>query len=109
MNKVMSLLKSAPSVEAKATAYEKRIRENLEKEMIQPLKDKISRLETQIEDQLDFSLDTDLNKGVEKISRPEVEARVRKAIELKYDKSIIELELKLNQEAFNELFSDEEA
>jgi len=108
MNKVLSLLQTAPSIESKATSYEKRIRENLQKEMIQPIEDRISKLDTEIEDQLDFSLSTDLNKGIDKISRPEVEERIRKAIKLKYTRGLAKLELKLTQEAFDDLFEDDE-
>jgi len=108
MNKVLSLLQHAPSIESKAKDYEKRIRETLRKEMIQPIEDRIANLDTQIEDQLDFSLNTDLNKGIDKISRPEVEDRVRKAIKLKYSKGLAELELKLTKTAFDDLFEDEQ-
>ena len=107
MNKVLALLQTAPSVEAKAVSYEKRIRENLEKVMIEPLQKAISNLETKIEDQLDFSLDTDLNKGINQISRPECEERIKTAIKLKRDKKLLELDLKLTQESFDELFADE--
>lgn len=108
MNKVLSLLQTAPSIESKAKDYEKRIRVSLQKEMIEPIEDKIAKLETEIEDQLDFSLSTDLNKGIDKISRPEVEDRVRKAIKLKYNKGLAELELKLMKSAFDDLFEDEQ-
>ena len=108
MSKVLSLLKSAPSVEAKSVAYEARIREELYNEMILPLEQKIKTLDTQIEDELDFSLNTDLNKGINTISRPEIQARVKKAIQLKYQKGVASLELQLLYQGFEELFDDEE-
>jgi hypothetical protein len=107
MSKVLNLLKSTPSVEAKSVAYEARVKENLYKTRIQPILDKIREIETQIEDQLDFSLDTDMNRGISAISRPEVEKRLDTVMTLKYQLGVQEMELKLTMAGFNELFDGE--
>ena len=107
MSKVLDLLKNTPSVEAKSVAYEARVKGNLYKLRIQPILDKIREIETQIEDQLDFSLDTDLNRGISAISRPEVEKRLDTVINLKYQLGVQEMELKLTEAGFNDLFDEE--
>lgn len=108
MSKVLGLLKSTPSVELKSADYEKRMKNDLYNEMIRPLEDGISKLENEITDALDFTLNVDVNKGLLPVDRPTIQARVKKAIELKYRKGVQELELQLLGNAFDELFGEEE-
>jgi len=108
MNKVLGILRSTPSVELKSSDYEKRIRTDLYEEMIRPLEDGVRKLENEITDALDMSLNTDMNKGVIAPDRPTIQARIKKAIQLKYQKGVLELELQLLGNAFDELFEEEE-
>ena len=108
MNKVLGILRSTPSVELKSSDYEKRIKADLYDEMIRPLEDIVRKLENEITDALDMSLNTDVNKQVFAPDRPTIQARIKKAIQLKYQKGVTELELQLIGNAFDELFEEEE-
>jgi len=108
MNKLEGILKTSPSVEAKAADYAQRIKEDLDRKILQPLRDEVRRLNNEVKDQLDLSLSTDVNKGILPITRPEIQARVEKAIQAKYQLSVAKMELDFNQAGFDEIFGEDE-
>ena len=106
MSKALDLLKQAKSVEQRADKYSVRIKTSLEIEMIQPLKEKIEKIEDKIFDLENFSLDTNLNKGQKLMTKEDYEDRFREIINLSYEKEMVSLELKAKEKAFNNLFGE---
>lgn len=104
--KALDLLKTAKSVEARADKYAARIKSSLNIEMILPLKEKIEKIDDEIFDLENFSLDTNLNKGQKLMTKEDCEERFRKIINLNYQKEMLTLELKAKEKAFNTLFEE---
>ncbi len=52
----------------------------------------------------DFTLDTDLNRGLAKVTRDEVEDRFTKIINLEYELKLVDLELTVKQASFDNYF-----
>ena len=105
-NKVTEFLKKAPSTEARAEKFAQTISRNLQKSFLDVLIDKKEKMEDSLDSLLDFSLDTNLNKGVAPITREEAEKRIAKALDLKYELEMITLEINIKQKHFNEFFKE---
>ena len=109
MKKALQLMKQAPTTEERASKYVETIQRNLLKNYIDPVVDRKDNLEDKIASLLDFSLDTDLNKGVLPITREAAEDRLNKVLQLRYELKFVELELETKFKIFNEFFEDKDA
>lgn len=104
--RAIDIMKKSDSVATRAVKYNKIIRRNLKKSILDPLNDQKDALEDKIENLKDFSLDTNLNAGIKRIDREDCEKRFRDLIQARYDLSLLKLEIEEKTSIFKELFGN---
>lgn len=108
-NKAALLLKNMPNIEQRAEKFAETVKRNLQKSIIDELITKKENLEDQIDSKLDFSLHTDLNRGMQPVSREAAELRFREVIDLRYRLELVTQELAIKQDIFNDYFGSDPA
>lgn len=103
-NKALTLLRTNKTVNERAEKYTERIRKSLSLKIIDSLKEKIEKIDDKIFDLENFSLETNLNKGMKQLTKEDCEARFEEIIDLSFNKKVLELELAAKQEAFDAYF-----
>jgi TolA-binding protein len=103
--KAITLLKTNKSVSERAERFAEGIRKELEYDMILSLEKKLDSMDDKIFELEDFSLNTDLNKGMRRMTQEECKGRFKDIINLNYEKKLLQLELNAKREAFEALFS----
>lgn len=104
--RAIDIMKRSDSVATRAVKYNRIIRRNLKKSILDPLNDQKDALEDKIENLKDFSLDTNLNAGVKRIDREDCEKRFKDLIQARYDLSMLKLEIDEKTSIFKELFGN---
>jgi hypothetical protein len=103
-NKVLQMLSKGTTLSEKAKNIAENAKETLQKEILDELKAKIRKNENEIFDLEDMPLESDANKSIQALSRNEIESNLKRIINLKFEKRMLELELFEKQKAFDELF-----
>jgi D-Tyr-tRNAtyr deacylase len=106
--KALVLLKKSKSVDERAAQFVQVAKEDLYDDLIKPLKRKISDIDNSIFELTDFTLETNLNKGMRRMSSDDIKAQFTKVIELRYQKDLLEAELTSKEATFNYYFGLEE-
>ncbi len=103
--KALDLLKANVSIEKRAEKFAVSIKRNIQRDL-----DQLTAKKENIEDQLfeltNFSLSTDLNKGLRQMTKEDCEERFRKAIQLEYELKLLEVEIKIKTDSFNTYFGE---
>lgn len=102
--RAIDIMRKSDSVAARAVKYNKIIKRNLKKRLLDPLNDLKDQLEDKIDNLKDFSLDTNLNAGVKRIDREDCEKRFADLIQARYDLTVLKLEIGEKTAIFKELF-----
>lgn len=105
MSKAQQLLSSVKPVNERAEKYAERIKKSLSIKIIDGLQERIEKLDDKIFDLENFSLETDLNKGMKQLTKEDCEKRFEQIIELKFEKFLLDRELLVKKSAFDELFN----
>jgi hypothetical protein len=103
--KALSLLQKSKTVKERAEKYASRIAQSIKVDKIVPLEEEIEKIDDKIFDLQDFSLQTDLNKGLKRLTKEDCEERFAKIIDLQVEKTVLSLKLKATQDAYAELFT----
>lgn len=104
MNKALSLLKKRKSVTERSEQYADRIAKSLELSLINPIKENIEKIDDRIFDLENFSLETDLNAGLQQLTKEKAEERFKQIIELHYEKDLLTAQLNSYQNAYDKYF-----
>jgi len=107
MNQVEKLLSQSINVGERAKTFTESIQRNLQKKVIDILIEEKEKLTDQIFAAKDFTLQTDINSGVNAITRDEAEKRIDTAMQLEYRLVFVEIELKERQAIFDKYFKTE--
>jgi len=105
--KALELLQSNKSVKERAESYAVSIQRNIKRDVIDTIVDKLDRLKDSLFELTNFTLDTNLNKGLSTMTKDDCEARFKKIIETEYQIRLTELELQAKQESFDRYFSEQ--
>jgi len=105
--KAFKMLSTIKSVKERAEKYTERIKKSIQLDVLNSLEEKIEKTEDKIFDLSNFALETDRNKDMKQLSKEDCENRFKSIINLKYEKALLELELKVKKEAFENLFGAE--
>lgn len=104
-SKALELLKTNKSVSERAENYIISVKRNLQRDVIDALVQKKEAMEDELFELTNFSLETDVNRGFQAMTKESVEARFKKVIDLEYRLKLVELELKTKQESFDKYFA----
>jgi hypothetical protein len=104
-SKALELLKTNKSVSERAENYIISVKRNLQRDVIDSLVQKKESMEDELFELTNFSLETDVNRGFQAMTKESVEARFKKVIDLEYRLKLVELELKTKQESFDKYFA----
>lgn len=105
--KALAILKKYPSVEERAAIVITSLQRNIQKNVLDPVIAKVERLEEEIADLLNFSLETNINKGHAGTSREECQKRFELVIQKEYELEIAKKELEIKTASFDKYFAEE--
>lgn len=102
----MSLLKINKTVAERADSYYTSIRRNIQRDIIDNLQSRKESLEDRLFELKDFTLDTDKNKGMNRMTKEDCETRFKEIISVEYTLELLERELEIKSASFNKYFGD---
>ena len=102
--KALELLKTNTGVAERAENYVSSVKRNIQRDVIDALTAKKEKIDDELFELKNFSLETDANKGVIEMKREDVEKRFRKIIDREYELKLVNLELTAKQESFEKYF-----
>ena len=102
--KALELLKTNTGVAERAENYVSSVKRYIQRDVIDALTAKKEKIDDELFELKNFSLETDANKGVIEMKREDVEKRFRKIIDLEYELKLVNLELTAKQESFEKYF-----
>lgn len=102
--KALELLKSNKSVAERAENYALSVKRTIQRDVIDTLVTKKEGIEDQLFDLTNFNLDTDINRGLQVMTKEDVEKRFKKILDLEYQLTLISLELNTKQDGFIKYF-----
>lgn len=102
--RAQELMLKSKTVGERTDVFFERIKQSLNIKIILPLQEQVEELDDKIFELEDFSLSTDLNKGLRRLSKEDVEARFTKIMELEAEKTLLLLKLEAKQASFTKYF-----
>jgi hypothetical protein len=102
--KALEMLKNSKSIGERAENYIVSAKRNIQRDIIDAIISKKEAMEDKLFDLSDFTLETNLNAGVERMDKDAVEKRFTHIIDLEYQLKLLKLELETKQESFNKYF-----
>ena len=103
--KALEMLETNISVSERAENYIISVKRNLQRDVIDALVQKKEAMDDELFELKNFSLETNINTGLQAMTKEMVEARFKKIIDLEYKLKLTELELKTKQESFDKYFA----
>ena len=103
--KALDLLKSNKSVSERAENYIISVKRNIQRDVIDALVQKKEAMEDELFELTNFTLETNVNNGVQAMTKETIEARFKKVIDLEYKLKLTNLELVTKQESFDKYFA----
>ena len=102
--KALELLNTNTGVAERADNYVSSIKRNIQRDVIDALTSKKEKIDDELFELKNFSLETDANRGVIEMKLEDIEKRFRKIIDLEYELKLVSLELTAKQESFERYF-----
>lgn len=106
-NKALELVKTNRSVKDRAENYVVAVKRNIQRDVIDALTAKKEKIEDELFELANFSLETNVNSGLKQMTKEDVEKRFKRIIEAEYELTLTEMELKVKQQSFNKYFVDD--
>jgi hypothetical protein len=103
--KALDLLKSNKSVSERAENYIVSVKRNIQRDVIDALVQKKESMEDELFELTNFTLETNVNNGVQAMTKEIIEARFKRVIDLEYKLKLTTLELTTKQETFDKYFA----
>ena len=103
--KALDLLKSNKTVSERAENYIISVKRNLQRDVIDALVQRKEAMEDELFELTNFTLETNVNNGVQAMTKETIEARFKKVIDLEYKLKLTNLELATKQESFDKYFA----
>jgi len=100
----LALMEKNKSVKERAESYFESVRRNIQRDVIDALVAKKEDLKDKLFELTNFTLDTNLNAGLSRMTKDDCEKRFKQIIENEYQLELIELELSAKQDTFNKYF-----
>lgn len=107
--KALELLKTNKSVKERAEQYAQSMKRNIQRDVLDTLTSKKEKIEDDLFELGNFTLDTNLNAGLKQMTKESCEDRFKKIIQLEYELELLQAEIKVKQSSFDKYFNDVEA
>jgi hypothetical protein len=104
--KALELLKTSKSTKERAESYANSMKRNIQRDVIDTLIGKKEKIEDELFELTNFTLDTNLNSGLRAMTKEDCEKRFVKIIELEYQLTLLAAELKVKQASFDTYFAE---
>lgn len=104
--KALDLLKANKTVEERAQAYVTSVKRNIKTDVIDALTKKKEKIEDELFELTNFTLDTNVNKGLNQMTKEDVETRFKKIIDLEYQLTLVDMEIKVKSASFDKYFGE---
>jgi len=104
--KALDLLKTNKTVSERAEQYATSMKRNIQKNVIDVLISKKERYEDDLFELTNFTLDTNINQGMNQMTKEDCEKRFTKIIEIGYNLELLTRELDIKQAIFDIYFSE---
>lgn len=102
--KAQELLKTNKTVAERAENYATSMKRNIQRDVIDALIAKKEKMEDELFELTNFTLDTNINQGIRQMTKETCEERFKRIIQLEYEQKLLEMELKVKQESFDKYF-----
>jgi hypothetical protein len=106
MSKVLELLKQSKSVAQRAAQYTTSLKRDIQRDVIDPLIARKEKLDDELFDLTNFSLETDMNAGCKQMTKEDVLTRFKRIIQIEYELRLISLELDVKQSSYENYFGE---
>jgi len=103
--KALELVRTNKSVKERAEQYIVSVKRNIQRDVIDALVQKKETMEDELFELTNFTLETNINNGVQAMTKETIEARFKKVIDLEYKLKLTNLELVTKQESFDKYFA----
>lgn len=104
--KALELLKTNRTVAERSEGYVKAIKRDIQKEQIDVLIEKTEKIQDEITELTDFTLESDANRGLSSMTKEQCKNRFKRIIQLEFELTLNEIELSCKQKSFNTYFGD---
>lgn len=98
------LMEKNKSVKERAAAYLESLKRNIQRDVIDSIIPRKEKLEDELFELTNFTLDTNLNAGLKQMTKDDCEKRFKRVIDIEYELKLVELELKTKKESFTKYF-----
>lgn len=102
--KALEMLKTNRDIKDRAVSYIRSIKRDIQKNVIDDLLIKKEKLEDEIYELEDMNLDTNLNKGLRRMTKEDVQTRFESIIQKSFELKMLSLEIASKLETFNKYF-----
>lgn len=102
--KALELLKTNKTVAERAENYTNSMKRNIQRDVIDSLIAKKEKIEDQLFELSNFTLDTNLNAGLRSMTKEDCESRFKKIIDLEFELELLNKELEIKQNSFDKYF-----
>lgn len=102
--KAQDLLKTNKTVAERAENYANSMKRNIQRDVIDALIAKKEKMDDELFELTNFTLDTNINQGIKQMTKEACEDRFKRIIQLEYEQKLLEVELKAKQESFDKYF-----
>ena len=105
--KALDLLKTNKTITERAENYAGAMKRNIQRDVIDVIVAKREKLEDELFELTNFTLETNVNSGIGQMTKEQCEARFKKIIQIEYDLELLDLELEVKRASFNKYFGEE--
>lgn len=102
--KAEDLLKTNKTVAERATNYASSMKRNIQRDVIDALISKKEKMDDELFELTNFTLDTNINQGIRQMTKETCEERFKRIIQIEYELVLLNMELKVKQESFDKYF-----
>ncbi len=103
--KALELLKTNKTVIERAENYAIAVKRSLQRDIIDKLVEEKEKLDEELFELTNFTLNTNLNQGLKMMTKDDCEARFKRIIEVEYELELTNRELEIKQKSFDKYFA----
>ena len=107
-SKALELLMKSKTVDQRASQFLQIAKEDIHLDLIKPLERKLVEIDNKIFELEDFTLETNLNKNMKRMSAEDIKSSFTQIIKLGYERDLVEAELSSMKARYDHYFTEKE-